>query len=147
MFENENHIKYHVEIAHPKAKIKKCSLCKETFHGGKFLKLHIEVAHGSENNFKCDFCEKAYKNPEGLKAHILNKHTKFEPIRCYFCPKILTTPQKLRYHVQKVHEEAKFQCETCNKGFLSQSLLNIHEKTHQGDRIREFACNLCEKAF
>ena len=96
-----------------------------------------------------------------------------KPNICMVCGKQLSTPSNLRRHAS-LHLEPSLECTVCQKGFHSQSALDIHRRVHTretphvcptcGDiftsvynlrhhessvhrREKSFKCDICEASF
>ena len=67
-------------------------------------------------------------------------------VSCRTCGKKFRHRYYLRYH-ERLHDtnERPFVCDVCGKGFLMNSNLTTHRRSHSGDR--PYACSVCHKRF
>ena len=110
-------------------KCKSCSKC--------FASLGTRDAHerGHTEKFRCDKCGKGFSNNSLLSDHT-NVHNGEKPYKCKFCSSCFSGQKTLRLHERgHTDDQKKFRCDSCDKGFLNNSLLSNHIKNvHTGEK-------------
>ena len=51
----------------------------------------------------------------------------------------------LREHVQYIHQNARYQCETCGKGYANRTHFVDHLARHTG--VKRNVCSVCQASF
>lgn len=99
-------------------------------------------------NNECRYpdCKLTFSSPNELGQHIETDHSTTKNV-CKICgynAKILST---LKIHLRSHTRQRPFQCDVCNKGFMSPGNLNQHKLIH-GNK-RNFICSKegCNRAF
>ena len=64
-------------------------------------------------------------------------------LECLTCNKKFASKRALYYH-KKIHEKI-FQCNVCLKSCPSKAHLDIHSRTHTGEK--PYVCSTCDKRF
>ena len=153
--------------AHLQDKTHECLVCGKKFYLEQNLK-HHHTEHTGEKAFQCDICKKKFSTFKGSRAHrkvhaaeqctisekILFKSTRLEthyakhtgekPFQCNFCNKNFVTPSGLCRH-KKSHTAERPQCDACGKTFWSSGSLSKHKKLHTGEKPH--VCEVCGRAF
>ena len=110
--------------------------------------LEIPKEESQENNeIKCNSCGLSVSN---LKDHLITSKCGTKYSMCSECPKVFDTPIKLIRHkvVHKKQNAPKFNCDQCQKSFLSQRILNTHLAKVHGIHIqKKFQCLKCPQSF
>lgn len=117
------------------------------------LKAHIKNQHteeGRDKPFKCIDCEKTFRTEVHGLRHWSTVHDP-KPLgviyRCPECPEMEFYRQRdLKEHSFVHFDGFVFQCEVCLKKFTSKRLLSVHSAVHEEDDVRNFHCQVCEKA-
>ena len=86
--------------------------------------------------FKCVKCKYRSKTRKEVNKHYIDNH---EPLLCDKCNKLFNTPSSLSLHMYD-HEEHRFKCELCNKGYHFKGQLNSIKQTITRPRVS----NACE---
>ena len=74
----------------------------------------------------------------------------FRPYACTICPATFAVDSYLRSHMRSHSGEKRYQCEVCDKKYVSHNQFQFHKKTHlykKGEIPRDFKCDICEKTF
>lgn len=122
--ELKNHLSVHLN------KKLKCDKCSRVFHSIAFLERHINSIHLS------DHLEKVIKI-------VLPDDDKLEH-ECYKCFAKLSSRRSLANHML-THGENMFLCDDCGKQCKTKKALEIHTRTHTGEKPHR--CDICQRGF
>ncbi|CAB3258314.1 unnamed protein product [Arctia plantaginis] len=129
-----------------------CDVCTRTFVTKSRLESHM-AGHNTSLAKKlsyCHACKVQYKNIYVYRNHLKNSTNHSE--RAFSCPecnkkfasKVYWTRHYNFYHLHK----SQYNCEICNKLFISDWRLKNHRQKHHGlSRPRNHPCTTCGKKF
>ena len=144
-----------------KARKMQCKVCNKWMSTEGAMVGHHNM-HMGIKPFKCNFCEKSYGNKNNMAAHRKEVHGKEwkeelgkrisegrkSSNPCQHCGLQFPLQPALYQHLAEIHndpEARKLQCQTCDKWLRSKKVLQIHLRTHTGDR--PYICDFCPKSF
>ena len=112
------------------------SLLSETFSIPKLL------GDGDVVFVQCPECNKKLKQ-KSYRSH-LRTHLGFKQFRCELCGDRFTRKNDVKRHMKLIHEKPRnFQCDECEKYFLTEDNLRTHQEKHS----RELKCRKCQHMF
>jgi KRAB domain-containing zinc finger protein len=124
-----------------------CMYCDDRFRTRTELNKHVWRSHDS-SDFDCPFCGYVTESKLRFRLHVISKHTKDYPYRCDTCGMGYLTQTLLRVHNKAQHEGVRFVCEDCKKVFRYADGLRQHRKTHDPHRVeKSFMCEICSKVL
>jgi KRAB domain-containing zinc finger protein len=135
-FKSKTLLKIH-QTTHLKAY--ECDVCGHKFATNYYVRQHKIANHQEQSQkFECQICKMRFKVRSKLKRHQMVHQARKT---CGICQKSIAA-NSYRYHM-KLHQlkkqEKKFECQVCQKKFLTKWLLISHIKTHE----KSFECDLC----
>lgn len=117
---------YHKYKVHEK-KNWQCPTCGKVL--AAYDRNHLRI-HEKEQKYVCDVCGKRFNCPQYLKDHRL-AHESVKPFKCNFCERRFTQRTPRSIHMRKFHTgETRFECNSCNIGFVTKILLRKHILCH-----------------
>lgn len=150
-----------------------CPQCTQEFHTKRDLIEHVS-AHGQKTNSpelvvsnkdmvvansavqqntspasdkrRCEYCYKIFSSIERFQKHVLiHSNDEVRPYQCNFCQKRFLSSPALSCH-QKIHTLSKsFECPICKQKFDQLLALKAHVHCHAKDGL--FTCPHCQKEF
>uniref|UniRef100_A0A8D8Q513 Zinc finger protein Xfin n=1 Tax=Cacopsylla melanoneura TaxID=428564 RepID=A0A8D8Q513_9HEMI len=121
-------LRLHLKL-HNNPKQFQCHLCLKYLSSSSSLKVHLKT-HSNEKAFKCPYCGTAFNQKVHLNDHILSHHTNMRPFNCQLCNKTYVSKSVLKKHLKKHLGLFKYSCEICTKRFFERSSLKKHMRTH-----------------
>lgn len=148
------------EAAHSTIKhyVMHCEMCSEETESFAMFAKHMQKEHGITDRsqikpFKCEVCAMHFASKQGMNRHIDNIHennrknlrSRDKNFLCNTCGKNFYTNFHLDVHIRSHTGERPFKCQLCDKSFAQMSGLKMHTFTHTGER--PFRCSKCPKTF
>ena len=133
-----------------------CQYCDKSFSRLRFLKLH-EQSHRDKLRFECTYCARLFKHKRSLDRHV-KLHTGFKKYHCPYCEAAYARSDHLKTHIQthikgngkKQGPQNHHLCPTCNRSFLTNRALMLHQNTcgkANSDDNLTFKCDQCSVYF
>ena len=124
-----------------------CLFCKKGWKDRMILIRHLET-HLDTKKISCQYCDKEFLRKKSLNRHITQKHrekaglAEIPTFACQHCGKKFCDKGTFNMHLL-THEEKKVKCPYagCRLAFRLESELNLHYRTHTGER--PFLCDIC----
>ncbi|XP_048000168.1 zinc finger protein Xfin-like [Leguminivora glycinivorella] len=122
-----------------------CPICK-TYVTKTVLLKHVE-SHKDAGDLKCPHCVLVCENQNQLEVHVNRFHLMQRPYQCDICSKSFYGKLKLREHIKEHNASHRrtCQCPVCDKSFTRKVYLEKHLKLHTTGQL--YNCNLCEKVY
>ncbi|KYN50339.1 hypothetical protein ALC62_13488 [Cyphomyrmex costatus] len=107
----------------------KCKTCNKEFMDKTNCHRHERI-HTGEKPYQCEFCVDKFGYKEGLTQHVMTKHNNDE---------------RFKSNKDLYTGGVSYKCKTCNKEFINNSKLHMHERTHTGEK--PYQCEFCVAKF
>ncbi|KXJ69140.1 hypothetical protein RP20_CCG028591 [Aedes albopictus] len=147
MFPKGTEIIEHFKTDHPDVTFEyhPCSECGEIFFNKHQYLVH---SYRHTNKYACDQCGKRHNSLLRLQMHKNVRHgvpLAGEFLReCPHCHKKIAKGTYYSRHI-KTHFENQWPCEVCDKSYLQKWQLNVHKRTHTGEK--PLVCAGCAAKF
>ncbi|KAJ6647300.1 Protein suppressor of hairy wing, partial [Pseudolycoriella hygida] len=158
-FKSHLNLERHLYTIHSANTSFPCKSCNATCPSKLVLDLHM-LSHSTGKPYSCQVCGRDF-----TRKYHLDRHKKFSKcsssstassapknksnLTCQVCSRVFTRIDNLREHLRghmgQPTRRKDYQCPYCDKSFYGSSLLNIHIRTHTGEK--PFVCDLCQKSF
>ena len=135
IFDKDSDLQLHMTWQHEQEMLS-CKVCSRQYPSQVGLSGHLKVAHAI-NSVECELCGKTFsgsRKTQFLERHRAKIHKLLEYM-CHICGKTksFSLRKSLTAHVEAHNRIRHCFCEACGKGFLRESGLCHHRKTHDDD--------------
>ena len=124
--------------------------CNATFKTSDALANHI-ISHGTDTPYKCSICDIKFKLKHNLRGHVRVVHEDVKNYSCDFedCEMRFTDTHKLEVHKRTHTGERPYCCpkDDCDKTFAHSSTLKYHINVHDGKKPYACPYDICSAAF
>jgi len=140
-FSTRHNLRDH-KVVHLEGRPASCDICGKTFKSTKRLSLHKRI-HSEEKPYTCDQCGKTFRTGSDLSIHLKSHSGGY---KCELCPQYSFAALRGLNDHKMIHTgERPYECDVCQKKFITSSALKSHKKVHSD--IKAFSCEQCEAQF
>ncbi|XP_053677682.1 zinc finger protein ZFP2-like [Anopheles nili] len=118
--------------------------CDRMFSHTTDLIIH-QRSHTGERPYNCEFCDKSFASKTTLSSHLKCHNTR--QYTCEVCGEKFNRTENLKRHTLLKHGEATLQCGACPKKFKTMTTLNIHMRSHTGEKKYKCRMESCDKRY
>lgn len=93
--------------------------------------------NGDGPRFKCTICQKSFKSRNNCKYHLFCDKTRSKPFQCNQCDKQFITLAHMNYHQSTHSIDKHFSCPHCQKVYSGEIALKKHMRKHQSKQLFE----------
>lgn len=83
--------------------------------------------------YKCTICQKSFKSRNNRKYHLFCDKTRSKPFQCNQCDKQFITLAHMNYHQSTHNADKHFECKHCQKFYSGEIALKKHMRKHQSE--------------
>lgn len=113
---------------------KTCPHCHRTFTQKSSMRRHVSNVHlglqrasGEQpRRFECERCNSSFSRKESLTRHVSDQHVKAIRFGCSQCSYSTSRRHNLERHEYNKHNEQRFRCLQCGKGYDIEDDLYAH---------------------
>ena len=136
-----------------------CTICMLDIQSWEEHRAHVTHDHDGNFRHKCGLCGAcSFDTVEQMTNHRkFCKHIKYMDCPMTENPKIALcticsrevdgSVFHIRKHFMEFHPEHLHMCQTCGRGFSSETLLKMHMKRDHVGKEEQYPCQLCDKIF
>ena len=124
----------------------KCIDCDRVFNTKRGLSRHKREKHSNMRAMhNCPECGSVFKNKRSIIRHQKEKHSNTMEIHtCPECGKTFGRKYTLQLHQESLHLKRKWPCQFCDRVFTNRWNMDHHAKAHSNMR---YECDQCDKKF
>ena len=111
------------------------------------ISISINQINSEKKKVICPICNNGFSNKSNLKTHISSIHNKILPFKCPYpnCSKKYSSNIRLNVHIRTHKGEKPYKCKICLKSFNENGNLKAHMSRHEIEK--KFKCQFCDKAY
>ncbi|KAM8966968.1 uncharacterized protein RCH25_025632 [Pelodytes ibericus] len=119
-----------------------CPTCQLEMKTKETYKIHMQC-HNVDGDFKCFYCGCCISEWNQMKQHIQDHKQKRESYQCQVCQKRFMTQRAWKVHMRTHRGKSDvFFCTKCPLSFETERVRNLHLTCHHEDIFRCFHCGL-----
>lgn len=134
-------------------KVYKCTYCNKELSSNASLKAHTNI-HTGLKPYVCEICGNGFARRNYLVVH-MRTHTREKPYVCQECGAAFAQKTSLTFHMRQLRSHLNqntgapldFICAFCDKGFLTDQILQEHMAKLHGEGASRIVCDICNKTF
>jgi len=121
-----------------------CEMCGEVLNSRNALGFHAAI-HEGYRPFKCSDCDQMFRQYKALRQHRAKWHSSNpRPHLCNMCGKAFHTAFQLGVHIRRHTGDKRHKCTYCDKAFVTRDARLTHEAIHEE---KKFLCDLCGRGY
>ena len=144
-------------LAHSGLKPFVCDHCGKKLYSKYQLNRHVKRHYGDQHpsskkpikpkSHICNMCSKAFVSSSRLTRHMSTVHSTIHDQQCPTCNKMFSSVGAMKKHTRE-HNEGPYQCEVCERWWLTKETYNTHMRLHFGrTSSKVFVCVFCNMGF
>lgn len=131
-------IKNHTAITSSSESVKDVTEVDGTIDAQLIVEIKEDASHiittngiGDAMLYKCTICQKTFKSRNNRKYHLFCDKTRSKPFQCNQCDKQFITLAHMNYHQNTHNADNHFECKHCQKVYSGEVALKKHMRKHQ----------------